>query len=79
MKNDGKKRFVALAEKIEPSDGLKPIAIRIPVAVKMTGIGRTRLYELIRDKEIETVKLGTSTLVLVDSLRNFIEGLREPR
>jgi excisionase family DNA binding protein len=55
---------------------MPPIAVRIPAAVQLTGISRSRLYELIRDKEIETVKLGSSTLVIVDSLHRLIDRLR---
>jgi hypothetical protein len=55
---------------------MEPICIRIPDAVRLTGISRSRLYELIRSRDIETVKVGASTLVLVSSLRNFIEARR---
>jgi len=57
---------------------IEPITVRIPEAVRMTGLSRSKLYELIRDGEIETVKVGASTLVLVSSLNAFIEGLRRP-
>lgn len=53
-----------------------PISVRVPVAVQMTGISRTNLYALIRTRQIEIVKLGRSTFVLVESLRNYIESLR---
>jgi excisionase family DNA binding protein len=50
------------------------ISVRIPEAVKITGISRSRLYELMRSGEIETVKIGASRLVLVESLRAFLES-----
>lgn len=52
------------------------ITVKISVAVQMTGIGRTKLYELIKDGQIEAIKVGTATLVPVDSLRRFLDGLR---
>lgn len=52
---------------------IRPITVRIPIAVKMTGIGRSKLYELIGAGEIETIKVGSSRLVIVKSLRAFIE------
>lgn len=55
---------------------LEVLTVRIPVAMRMTGIGRSKLYELIKARQIETVKLGASTLVIVPSLKRFIEGLR---
>ena len=55
---------------------LDPISVRIPEAVRLTGLSRSRLYELIGSGEIEFVKVGASTLILVDSLKAFIERLR---
>ena len=51
---------------------LEPITVRIPVAVQLTGIGRSKLYELIAAGEIETAKVGASTLITVASLRRLI-------
>ena len=44
--------------------------------MRMTGIGRSKFYLLIAAKQVETVKLGSSTLVVVPSLKRFIESLR---
>jgi excisionase family DNA binding protein len=52
------------------------ITVKISVAVQITGIGRTKMYELIKDGQIETIKVGTATLVPVDSLRRFLDELR---
>jgi excisionase family DNA binding protein len=38
----------------------------------MTGIGRSKLYELIQSGDIGIVKIGASTLIPVDSLRDLI-------
>lgn len=51
----------------------EPITVRIPVAIKLTGIGRSKLYELIKSGDVETVKIGTATLVKVASLRRLTE------
>lgn len=51
-----------------------PITVRIPTAVAMTGICRSKLYELIRSGELEVAKIGTSTLIKVDSLKRLING-----
>lgn len=50
----------------------EPITVRIQVAVRMTGIGRSKLYELIKAGDVEIVKIGTSTLVKVESLRRLL-------
>lgn len=51
----------------------EPISIRIATAVKLTGIPRTTLYELISSGEIETVKIGRSTFVRYRSLQRLFE------
>jgi excisionase family DNA binding protein len=55
---------------------LERLTVRIPTATEMTGIGRTKLYELIRSGEIETVKVGRCTLIVADSLKRLIERAR---
>ena len=54
----------------------EPIAVRIPEATRLTGIGRSKLYELIASGDIETAKIGTCTLITVASLRQLIEKAR---
>lgn len=56
---------------------LVPITVRIPDACRMIGIGRSKMYELIQEGRIETVKLGTTTLVVVESITALIAGIRQ--
>jgi excisionase family DNA binding protein len=42
----------------------------------MTGLSRSRVYELMKRGDIEFVKVGSSTLILVESLRAFINAKR---
>ncbi len=53
-----------------------PLTVRIPEACHMTGIGRSKLYELIKAGEIETIKVGSSTLVTVAGLEAFLDKCR---
>lgn len=55
---------------------LEPISVRIPQARALTGLSRSRIYELMNSQEIEFVKVGSSTLILVESLRRFIDRKR---
>jgi excisionase family DNA binding protein len=55
---------------------LDPISVRVPDAVRLTGLSRSRLYELMRSGEIEYVKVRGSTLFPYDGLRRFIERQR---
>lgn len=50
-----------------------PITVRIPEACRMTGIGRSKLYELIKAGDIPTIKVGSMTLVPVRGLERFLE------
>ena len=50
----------------------EPISVRIPMAVAMTGLSRSRLYELIASGEIDIAKDGRTTLIIVDSLRRAV-------
>jgi excisionase family DNA binding protein len=51
-----------------------PISVKIPVAVRLTGLSRSRIYELMRSGEIEYVKVGRSTLIPFENLREFIKN-----
>lgn len=53
------------------------ISVRIPEACRMIGISRSKLYELIEAGEIQTAKVGASRLILVSSLRAFVESRAE--
>jgi excisionase family DNA binding protein len=52
-----------------------PISLTIADAVKLTGIGRTTLYELIGAKLVRAHKCGNRTLVNGESLRAYIANL----
>ena len=56
---------------------IEPIVMRVPEACRYLGIGRSTLYVLIGEGEIEIVKLGSSTLVLTASLRSLVERRRK--
>lgn len=55
---------------------IDPISVRIPMAVRATGLSRSKIYELIAQGEIETAKVGRATVVFVDSLRKFLDRKR---
>ena len=57
---------------------IEPIAMRVPEACRYLGIGRSTLYVLINEGEIEFIKLGSSTLILTESLRSLVERKRYP-
>jgi excisionase family DNA binding protein len=53
---------------------IEPLTVRISTAVQLTGISRSRLYELIQAGDLETVKVGRSTLIPYKSLKALTGG-----
>jgi excisionase family DNA binding protein len=53
---------------------LIPITVRVREACRLTGISRSKLYELIAAGEIQIIKVGTTTLVPVTSLTRFLSS-----
>ena len=51
----------------------EPLAVRIPTAMQLIGIRRSKLYELIKSGELRTVKVGRATLITMSSLRRLVE------
>jgi hypothetical protein len=49
---------------------LDPISVKIPVAVRLTGLSRSRFYELMKSGDLAFAKVGSST----QSLRGSIEA-----
>lgn len=52
------------------------LTVRIPQAAQLLGIGRSTLYKLMHEGEVETIKLGRSTLIPVASIEALLERRR---
>lgn len=65
-----------MAARVDEGARAEPISVRIPEAVRMSGLSRSRIYELMRSGDIDFAKVGSSTLILVQSLRRFVESCR---
>jgi excisionase family DNA binding protein len=61
-----------------PEDAVfrRPLSVRVREACRLTGIGRSKLYELIAAGEIEVVKVGTITLIPMAGLQSFLRQLK---
>jgi excisionase family DNA binding protein len=55
---------------------MEKLLVTVPEACASLGIGKTVLYELIKARKIETVKNGSRRLVVVESLRAYVNALR---
>lgn len=51
------------------------ISMTINDAVAYSGIGRTKLYDLIKEGKLTPRKLGARTLILTEELDAYIRGL----
>ena len=49
------------------------LSVRVKEACRMTGIGRSKLYELIASGDIDIVKVGAMTLIPVASLKKLVQ------
>lgn len=56
---------------------LEPFTVRISEAMRLTGLRRSKVYELIASGDIEVVKVGRCSLVVVASVRALIERRRQ--
>lgn len=56
----------------------EPPSLLVPVltAARMLGIGRTKVYELVGEGELELVHIGCRALIPVDSVHSFASRLR---
>jgi excisionase family DNA binding protein len=55
------------------------LAFTIAEATESTGIGRTKLFALIREGRLETRKAGARTLIPAPALRALMESLPRPQ
>jgi len=65
-----------MAEDALKDGAFRPLTVRVREASRLTGIGRSKLYELIAAGEIEIIKVGTITLIPVSGLDSFIQKRR---
>jgi len=53
---------------------IKPLALTVAEALKATGLGRTKFYELVNEGRIKTISLGRRRLVIYSSLEALVSG-----
>lgn len=51
---------------------IEPLTVRVATAVRITGLSRSRIYELIQSGDIETTKVGRATLIPFRSLKSLV-------
>jgi len=51
---------------------MRPYSMTIADACRWSGLGRTKLYELIASQQISAVKVGSRTLVVADAFEKYL-------
>jgi len=65
-----------LGNTYRPVDVERPITVSVDTVRKLTGLGTTTIWNLIKAGRLKTVKLGHRTLVLFDSVECLLGAKR---
>lgn len=57
-------------------EGTSALCVRVDRASRLLDIGKTKLYELIAEGELEAIHIGRRTLVMQDSIDALLKRLR---
>jgi len=60
------------------TETIPQIGVSIPQAAKLLNVGKPLMSHLVRTGKIRAVKLGKRVVVSVQSLRDFVDGTKEP-
>jgi hypothetical protein len=52
--------------------GLKPLAVTVPAARQITGLGNTTIWALIKEGKLQTARAGGRTLVIYKSIEELL-------
>jgi excisionase family DNA binding protein len=55
---------------------LEPITASIPEFCRISGLGRSTVYEMLGDGSLDSITIGRRRLILIDSYRRLIEARR---
>lgn len=53
--------------------GVEPLWISYPEAQKLSGLGRTKLWEIVSSGDIKAARVGRAVRISRDSLEKFME------
>ena len=60
------------------SNSHEPITTTIGDFSRLTGLGRSTIYELLGERKLDSVKIGKRRLILLDSYRRLLERQLPP-
>ena len=59
--------------------GAKPLTVTVATARKLSGLGNTTLWGLIKDRKLDTVHVGRRTLITFRSLEALLAPRSQPQ
>jgi excisionase family DNA binding protein len=60
---------------LSPADEIPPILFTTEEAARLLGIGKCRVYDLIRQRELRSVKVGGSRRISARALHDYVTHL----
>ncbi len=57
----------------DASSGLEPLTVTVATARQITGLSNTTVYDLIKKRKIDVIKVGTRTLITYASLKALLQ------
>lgn len=54
---------------------MSKLSLSVEEVVSATGLGRTKIYALLRSGKLKARKVGARTIILKDDLDDFLKGL----
>ena len=58
---------------MKAEDNLEPITVTVETALRITGLGRTKFYQLINKDVVKTITVGKRRLVNYSSLKALVQ------
>jgi excisionase family DNA binding protein len=53
-----------------------PLLVTIPQAAELLAVGRSTVYQLIWDNELEPIRIGRSVRLTIDDLEDYVQRKR---
>ena len=57
----------------QPIISVEPLLLTIPQVSAMLGLGHSKIYDLIRQEGLPTVKFGTATRIPAEELKQWVK------
>lgn len=62
------------AKRTTANAALKPLTVNHPTAQRLLGVGNTKYWELVKDGQVEVVKIGRRSMAKYASLERLVES-----